>query len=327
MIPLIHTMYLDGFINALEGNAERKSQLYRDAMCPFPQKEETRLVSYASFESLLRNTAQQYGKEKLVEAIQCSIQNDILPVLTQGLVDSTSLFQWNVAQAVYNSEPHLAGFWMGATHHYGKPILVVEPVEQSSVKFVFAEVYFSILSLELYRHLLKDIPVKSNLYLKVDELSDIHHYLAKVYQQQCVLCFAQPYTGIELLPTECNSPTPLFSVKSHGVETFSESLKSALGPIFDEHDISLDVASSVTSIPRRTIQRRLEKEGLSFLKIKESLIIDKAQSLKTTGKNITQIATELHFSSVGHFCRFVRRRFNLTPTQLFEQLGREAQAA
>ncbi|MCW8336144.1 helix-turn-helix domain-containing protein [Vibrio paucivorans] len=327
MIPLIHTMYLDGFINALEGNAERKSQLYRDAMCPFPQKEETRLVSYASFESLLRNAAEQYGNEKLVEAIQSSIQNDILPVLTRGLVNSTSLFQWNVAQVIHNAEPYLSGFWLGAMKHYGKPIMVVEPVDQSSVKFVFAEVYFSIFSLELFRLLLNGNSIKSSLYLKVDELSDIHHYLAKLYQQQCVLCFAQPYTGIELLPTECHSHIQLFAVRTHGVETFSESLKSALGPIFDEHDISLDIASDVTSIPRRTIQRRLEKEGLSFLKIKESLVIDKAQSLKTMGKNITQIATELHFSSVGHFCRFVRRRFNLTPTQLFEELERTRKAA
>ncbi|XSG82965.1 MAG: AraC family transcriptional regulator ligand-binding domain-containing protein [Methyloligella sp. ZOD6] len=82
----------------------------------------------------------------------------------------------------------------------------------------------------------------------------------------------------------------------------------------DQGEAGIDRVAGRLGLTRRTLQRRLSEEGLSFEGLAQTTLRDRAcDLLKESGVPITAIAFELGYSDPAHFTRAFRRWTGETP--------------
>ncbi|GFE51981.1 transcriptional regulator [Roseobacter cerasinus] len=78
----------------------------------------------------------------------------------------------------------------------------------------------------------------------------------------------------------------------------------------------IDWVASKLQTSRRSLQRSLEAEGVSFSSVLDGLLLDRARLLlKTTNRGVTDIAFQLGYSDAAHFSRAFRRWTGVMPSQ------------
>lgn len=78
----------------------------------------------------------------------------------------------------------------------------------------------------------------------------------------------------------------------------------------------IDWVASKLQTSRRSLQRSLDAEGVSFSSVLDGLLLDRAQLLlKTTSRGVTDIAFQLGYSDAAHFSRAFRRWTGMMPSQ------------
>ena len=66
----------------------------------------------------------------------------------------------------------------------------------------------------------------------------------------------------------------------------------------------------------RTIQRRLEQEGVVYKTLIEEMVLDQVlELLKQPDLSITQVGAKMGYSDSSHFTRAFKRQMNMTPRQ------------
>jgi AraC-like DNA-binding protein len=85
--------------------------------------------------------------------------------------------------------------------------------------------------------------------------------------------------------------------------------------------VSLDAAAKSLNTSVRTLQREMDREGLSFREMTRRVRTERAvELLRETDQPVTAIATELGYSSPSNFTRAFRRETQMTPGG-FRQTG------
>ncbi len=236
----------------------------------------------------------------------------MIPKLSAETSNRTQSLDELIFSAIEESKPYISGFKLGTKVQQRKPMFVFDVAHPFGQSYSFTEVYFAVLALEL----LSKTPIQLNgliCQFKSERPNRAHSELAELFDGKIKMRFAQKETGVELKGTSIHKEL----VQKVEMRSFTRSLEVVMTSFLSDSDITLQVASSMTSIPSRTIQRRLQKEESSFLQMRGSVLTTKARELVGQGFSITDVAAELHFSSVGHFSRFIKNLYGQSPKQLF----------
>ncbi|GAM63618.1 transcriptional regulator [Vibrio ishigakensis] len=95
---------------------------------------------------------------------------------------------------------------------------------------------------------------------------------------------------------------------------FVSLLKLAIAPYLSGGKLPIKLAAEILRINVRTLQRRLEKEGVIYKELVDDMtfeIIEK--ELLSSKETITFIASKYGYSDAAHFTRAFKRRYNITP--------------
>lgn len=312
MISMIHIFYVEGLVNELHGLSEEKFELYKTSLCATPVKGADKYVPIYSFEKLLRLATEQHGHKAVWQATRRAAKNSIIPKISLDSSSRIQSLEEMIHGVIEESMPYISGFKLGIKIHQSKPMLVFDVVHPFGQTYPLTEVYFALLTFELLSKAsisLDDL----NCQFKSERASRAHSEFAAMFDGKVKMSFSQKETGVELKGTSIEEE----SIQKIEIRSFARSLEVVMTSFLSDSDITLQVASSMTSIPSRTIQRRLQHEEFSFQKMRGVVLTTKARELVEQGFSMTDIAAELHFSSVGHFSRFIKNLYGQPPKQLF----------
>ncbi len=98
--------------------------------------------------------------------------------------------------------------------------------------------------------------------------------------------------------------------------SFADSLKVLMRSLINQKVFNIDQTAEILNVSQRTLQRRLMKENTSYIQIRNQINYEMAvQKLAHSNYSIQEIASELGYSSPGHFTRAFKRWTGKTPNQ------------
>ncbi|MDN3715755.1 helix-turn-helix domain-containing protein [Vibrio breoganii] len=110
--------------------------------------------------------------------------------------------------------------------------------------------------------------------------------------------------------TKSTAPRPLQTT------TFSEELKLGIRPYIGFGNVTTPEIADVFGIPKRTIQHRLSKEGVSLKEITNSICVELFDLRYEKGRfEIEDLAAHLGYSNASSFIRIYKRVTGRTPGQ------------
>nr|WP_241902761.1 MULTISPECIES: helix-turn-helix transcriptional regulator [unclassified Vibrio] len=98
--------------------------------------------------------------------------------------------------------------------------------------------------------------------------------------------------------------------------SFLSAFKLVIKPYLTMGKLPISLASEILNIHVRTIQRRLENEGVVYKTLIEELVLEQVlELLKQPDLSITQVGAKMGYSDSSHFTRAFKRQMNMTPRQ------------
>lgn len=196
--------------------------------------------------------------------------------------------------------------------------LVREKSGVEEVWFKYAEMFSVLFMVQLLKQLTHgqyrptEIGVQSNViddFLKLPELHKV-----RFYSERPVTALKIDDELIEQLVTigkKSSEPNEFMPT----ILSFTQSLKLALSPYFTAGKLPLDMASDITNIHSRTIQRRLREEGTNYKEFSEEILFALIKNALTRSHNVSKIAQQFGYSDCAHFTRAFKRYEGVTPSQ------------
>jgi AraC-like DNA-binding protein len=112
------------------------------------------------------------------------------------------------------------------------------------------------------------------------------------------------------------SGTPVDALSSAHVLRFRAALRAIVRSSLPEGYPSVEHVAERLKLPVRTLQRRLNEQGLTYSDLVEKLRYREAcRLLKRTEKPVAAIATALGYTDPSHFSRAFRRWSGMRPSQ------------
>lgn len=148
------------------------------------------------------------------------------------------------------------------------------------------------------------------------------------------ISYEQPYTLISIPKSLVSQPPGKYfrpgrdeQLKLHQADvslddpthgTLAGSLCQILVSLLKEGPVSLDVASEITRIHSRTLQRRLKKEGSSYQAVLDEARFRLALELmRLPGATVSDVSNALSYSSASNFSRSFKRFAGISPREYF----------
>ncbi|PMO00480.1 AraC family transcriptional regulator [Vibrio sp. 10N.222.54.B6] len=98
--------------------------------------------------------------------------------------------------------------------------------------------------------------------------------------------------------------------------SFLSAFKLVIKPYLTMGKLPISLASEILNIHVRTIQRRLESEGVVYKTLIEEMVLEQVlELLKQSDLSITQVGAKMGYSDSSHFTRAFKRQMNMTPRQ------------
>lgn len=143
---------------------------------------------------------------------------------------------------------------------------------------------------------------------KVFEAPVVHGASASAVEFDAALLSA---TGRQKIHSDPAVAPPIPSVTGHREDVAALSAIALL-----EGRPRIDWIASKLQMSRRSLQRSLDDEGVSFSFVLDGLLLDRAKLLlETTNRGVTDIALQLGYSDAAHFSRAFRRWTGMAPSQ------------
>ncbi|WP_083994595.1 helix-turn-helix domain-containing protein [Vibrio atlanticus] len=132
----------------------------------------------------------------------------------------------------------------------------------------------------------------------------------------------RPVTAFEI-PEEIMLSPIVLSKRGHTPEfitplpsSFLSAFKLVIKPYLTMGKLPISLASEILNIHVRTIQRRLESEGVVYKTLIEEMVFEQVLELLTESDlSITQVGTKMGYADSSHFTRAFKRQMNMTPRQ------------
>lgn len=104
--------------------------------------------------------------------------------------------------------------------------------------------------------------------------------------------------------------------------SFLSAFKLVIKPYLTMGKLPISLASEILNIHVRTIQRRLENEGVVYKALIEEMVLEQVLDLlKQPDLSITQVGAKMGYSDSSHFTRAFKRQMNMTPRQYRKEHG------
>ena len=99
------------------------------------------------------------------------------------------------------------------------------------------------------------------------------------------------------------------------LDPFVGSLRQVVASMVSVGVPGIETAAEIAGLHVRTLQRRLEREGLTYRQLVDEIRFDAAtRSLKDPEVRVTDIALDLGCADVSHFIRAFRRWAGVSPS-------------
>jgi AraC-like DNA-binding protein len=146
---------------------------------------------------------------------------------------------------------------------------------------------------------------------------------------RCPLSFGATYTGFACLTSELDSPSHFSEIELKNYEKYFianlpvvnresvlEDTKKAISLLMPTGKVDLPLVADYLKMSPRTLQRQLAKEGISFMRIFNSVRHESARRfLENTRHPIYAISEQLGFDSSKSFTRWFSQEFGMPPKQ------------
>ncbi|MFZ3406894.1 helix-turn-helix transcriptional regulator [Vibrio chagasii] len=138
---------------------------------------------------------------------------------------------------------------------------------------------------------------------------------AQFYTHRPVTAFELP-EDIMLAPIVLPKVAQASEITTPLPSSFLSAFKLVIKPYLTMGKLPISLASEILNIHVRTIQRRLESEGVVYKTLIEEMVLDQVlELLKQPDLSITQVGAKMGYSDSSHFTRAFKRQMNMTPRQ------------
>ncbi|OQQ07165.1 AraC family transcriptional regulator [Vibrio splendidus] len=138
---------------------------------------------------------------------------------------------------------------------------------------------------------------------------------AQFYTYRPVTAFEIP-EDIMLAPIVLSKIAQVSDLTKPLPSSFLSAFKLVIKPYLTMGKLPISLASEILNIHVRTIQRRLESEGVVYKTLIEEMVLEQVlELLKQSGLSITQVGAKMGYSDSSHFTRAFKRQMNMTPRQ------------
>ncbi len=138
---------------------------------------------------------------------------------------------------------------------------------------------------------------------------------AQFYTHRPVTAFEIP-EDIMLAPIGLPNIAQVSDLNKPLPSSFLSAFKLVIKPYLTMGKLPISLASEILNIHVRTIQRRLESEGVVYKTLIEEMVLEQVlELLKQSDLSITQVGAKMGYSDSSHFTRAFKRQMNMTPRQ------------
>ncbi len=270
-----------------------------------------------------------YTKEELGVIFWEGIRNSYMPTFVSQLSEHGSVLDacHELTELVQLSSPNSKVY---PTFAAGSWWLVREKLGQKESWYEDAEMFSVLFMVEFIRSITHSTWKPEQIAL-VSDHSDLYNSLPTLHNVTFI--YQRTATGIKI-PESIMESLPHFyggSSKPNPVKpilfnepTFMDTFRLAISPYLSMGKLPVKVAAEILRMNVRTLQRRLEKEGLVYKELIEDmtfeLIVD---AMKGSTESLTTIANKFGYSDAAHFTRAFKRRYNQTPSAFRKSLTNE----
>jgi len=147
--------------------------------------------------------------------------------------------------------------------------------------------------------------------------------------------FGAPFDGIILNREDLKAPNPIDDQQVHGLlleyldsrvlqadKDIATAVRALLEKLIPTGKFSVDVIADQLCVHRRTLQRRLKADGLTYAEVLDDCRAEMARKyLSTSNLPMGNLAQLLGYSDQSAFNHAFRRWYDMTPKQWVEQSG------
>ncbi|MDN3715114.1 hypothetical protein BCS96_00225 [Vibrio breoganii] len=270
-----------------------------------------------------------YSKEELGVIFWEGIRNSYMPTFVSQLSEHDSVLDacHELTELVKISSPNSKVY---PTFTAGSWWLVREKLGQKESWYEDAEVFSVLFMVEFIRSITQATWKPEQISL-VSDHSDLYTSLPTLHNvtfihQRSATAIKIPEAVMERVPSFYKSSAVSNSVKPilFSEPTFMDTFRLAISPYLSMGKLPVKLAAEILRMNVRTLQRRLEKEGLVYKALIEDMTFELIiEAMKTSQESITTIANRFGYSDAAHFTRAFKRRYNQTPRAFRKSLTNE----
>lgn len=185
--------------------------------------------------------------------------------------------------------------------------------------FKFAELFSVIFINELISVLTQGRWKPSEVGIQSDDLECFQSLpqmgSAQFFTHRPVTAFEIP-EAIMFEPIILPKTPPVLESSAPLPSSFLSAFKLVIKPYLTMGKLPISLASEILNMHVRTIQRRLEQEGVVYKTLIEEMVLEQVlELLKQPDLSITQVGAKMGYSDSSHFTRAFKRQMNMTPRQ------------
>ncbi|MCW8335833.1 helix-turn-helix domain-containing protein [Vibrio paucivorans] len=322
-IPLVRRENVEFFASLFEELDKKTYALLRESTIPLDIHDNP---DYAYLpESCLKNFMEVLGEslsnDKLGVLFWRSCRETYVPKFVSLLTGGTT-----VREALQEFSDLLKRESSGANVYLQKSggswWLVREKAGADEVWFKYAELFSVMCMAEVLRALTDNAWRPTRIGVRS---SDIEDFSSLPTLEQAQFFAERPVTALEipeaLLDEKAvitHTASQVFAANHYAEQSddsFAATFKQAITPYVSVGKLPIKLAAEILRMNVRTLQRKLESEGIIYKTLIEEMVFDQIKHrLTSSSDSITSIANKFGYSDAAHFSRSFKRITGLTPS-------------
>lgn len=325
VIHVVHKDHVDFFVSLFENIDHDIYTLLRQAQVPNDLNSpnaDYRYLPETTLKNLMQILASKTSKQDFGVLIWSACKNIYIPRFINQLTKSESLKEvLDEFGSLLKTQSSNANVYTQQAG--GKWWFVREKAGADEIWFKYAEMFSVMFMAELLKALTNNQWSPSEIGIQSADATDFERLPelknAVYFTERPVTAFQIP-EDIMLAPINLPSTVESNSVQDIPMFDFLSSFKLAIKPYLSMGKLPIKIAAEILNLNVRTIQRRLENEGVTYTQVVESMVLEQmTELLKCDMLRITEVATKMGYSDSAHFTRAFKRLMNMTPREYRKQ--------
>ncbi|KFA97476.1 helix-turn-helix domain-containing protein [Vibrio sp. ER1A] len=323
MIPVVYSDYATSILSQLRRSGVDVHEFVSSAGLPteYEQAEPTFLPLQAVFR-LVQLKYDQLGPESGTQVVRIALREHIVPQLLCNVGSETTLEDAlkQVIQALQvqlpQSDIELKLF--GDHFLFSR----YKAVNTEDTTFVWSEVFSLWAMIETIQALTKTDWIPTQVHLQSlchDDIIQCFPATIQFVQARTVCGVVIEHSLAQSTITVTKSEVGFRKEEEENNGIYYNAIShiySALRPYVLEIKFDLERAAQVINVSKRTLQRRLKEQGITFRQLRDNLILDIAMEQLQRGETVSRVAVNMGFSSIPQFSRAFKRLTGISPSRI-----------